>query len=373
MKVLHFIDNGRMGGAQTLLSNILPLLPSFGIENRVVVLGEDRWLAARLEANRVPVEVLNLPRWKMNVMPDLAKVIRSFHPDVIHAHLFKSVMLATFLKARGTIQTPVVVHDHQGFYPQSWRFYYPFPVRWALEVIYQRMLAQVERVIVLTKEMKERYEQAYHDVHSDKIVLLPNAIIYHKRTTECLNFREKYGLPSDIPLVTMVGRFAKEKRWDLFVKLAYQCREEDIAFVGIGTGKLFSRIKKQINALRLKRVFLLGARQDVDCFLRQSTVCVQTSVRENFSLYVIEAMRWGCPVVAMYNGGTEHIIEHGRTGLLAPFGRVQEMCTLTKRLLSLPEERERLSLLAYQKVLAQYTIQAVLPQWVAFYQNLSPP
>ena len=122
--------------------------------------------------------------------------------------------------------------------------------------------------------------------------------------------------------------------------------------------------------MKLENVFLLGTRQDVDCFLRQSTICVLTSVREGFGLYVIEAMRWKCPVIAMYNGGTEHIIKHGRTGFLVPFGQVQQMCTLIKHLLSSPEERERIARLAQQEVLQKYTIEAVLPQWINLYQNL---
>ena len=70
------------------------------------------------------------------------------------------------------------------------------------------------------------------------------------------------------------------------------------------------------------RLRLLGYRRDVPALLARFDVLLHTAHAESFGLAILEAMAHGCPVVASAGGGVPELVEHGRTGWLAPPGDV---------------------------------------------------
>lgn len=70
------------------------------------------------------------------------------------------------------------------------------------------------------------------------------------------------------------------------------------------------------------RLHLLGYRRDVPALLGGFDVLLHTAHAESFGLAILEAMAHGCPVVASAGGGVGELVEHRRTGWLAPPGDV---------------------------------------------------
>lgn len=70
------------------------------------------------------------------------------------------------------------------------------------------------------------------------------------------------------------------------------------------------------------RLSLLGHRHDVPALLARADLLLHTAHAESFGLAVLEAMAHRCPVVAAAGGGIPELVEHGRTGWLAPPGDV---------------------------------------------------
>jgi glycosyltransferase involved in cell wall biosynthesis len=70
---------------------------------------------------------------------------------------------------------------------------------------------------------------------------------------------------------------------------------------------------------------------------RASDLLVHSAFEETFGNVVTEALACGLPVVAASGGGVVELIEHGRTGLLAPRGHEVRLADAIAQLLDAPE------------------------------------
>ncbi len=367
MKILMVIDNGRIGGAQKLLLSLLPPLQAKGFQFLVVILGQGQWLANALEEAQIPIKVLGLSRWDPRAVWYLWKEVRAFRPDVIHAHLLKSILASTFLPPT---KTAIVIHDHQGFYPSNLKIYFPAPVVALLTAVYRLLLLRIAKIVVLTEGMKTAYQRAYGAWVTKKIAIIPNALQQSQSIENCPNVRSLLHLPSNTPIVLMVGRFSEEKRWDRFLATAQKCQLRGVAFVGVGGGPLLRKIHGLKKQEHLQNIFFTDYRDDVHCFLQQADVCVLTSERETFSLFTLEAMLHRCPIIAMRNGGTEYLVDNGETGFIVPPGDIEALCERLRFLLQNKNARRKIGEQAYAKAVRTWALPKIITQWEKLYSSL---
>jgi glycosyltransferase involved in cell wall biosynthesis len=74
------------------------------------------------------------------------------------------------------------------------------------------------------------------------------------------------------------------------------------------------------------------------------------SFHEPFGLVFLEAMAMKRPVVALDNGGTPEVVEHGQTGLLSPARDVNALASNILTLLRDPALRARMGELGRRRV-----------------------
>lgn len=104
-----------------------------------------------------------------------------------------------------------------------------------------------------------------------------------------------------------------------------------------------------------ERVHLLGFRRDVPELLGRFDVLLHTAHAESFGLAILEAMAHGCPVVASAGGGVPELIEHRRTGWLAPPGDVPALADGVATLRADPELAGALASAARARVARDFT------------------
>ncbi len=134
--------------------------------------------------------------------------------------------------------------------------------------------------------------------------------------------RASLGSSADARIVLCVARFAERKHVEDVVS-AFSMISQDLPnarLVLVGEGERESKLRAQVAQLGLaERVVFTGHRNDVADVLAASDVLCLASRREGIPRAVMEAMAAGCPVVATDVVGTKTLLEHRRTGLLAPF------------------------------------------------------
>jgi glycosyltransferase involved in cell wall biosynthesis len=118
------------------------------------------------------------------------------------------------------------------------------------------------------------------------------------------------------------------------------------------------------------RVTFLGPRDDVPDLLRASDAFVLASSLEGLPLTVLEAQACGIPVVAYPTAGIPEIVEHGRTGLLARAGDIDDLAAQLAAVARDPELRMTIGRRARERVLAESTLEVQADRQVRVLRTL---
>jgi 1,2-diacylglycerol 3-alpha-glucosyltransferase len=129
------------------------------------------------------------------------------------------------------------------------------------------------------------------------------------------------GLPTDGRILLFLARMTPEKRPLAMVDIFEKLHRKDSRYhlVAIGTGELAEAfgerlIKKHLAEAStcLKKV----PNTDIWQYFGAADVMVNLNTEEIFGMAILEAMYYGCPVVARHAPGPDYIIEDGVDGLL---------------------------------------------------------
>jgi glycosyltransferase involved in cell wall biosynthesis len=371
-RILQVIDNTDPGGAQTQLAAILEGLRD-QYDLSVAVLGRSGRAEDTFRSLGIRVRALQTgsSRWSVGAFQPLLELIRREKPDLVHAHLFKSMVL-TALSAR-LAGVPCLLHDHSGLDTDNLRFYFPNIVSRSLYAwVYRWAVHSSTAVLVLTPQIQDAYLKDFQQP-VEKITVLPNAIDYKRIqavTAGETSLREELDLPADTWLIVMVGRMAAEKDWPTFIKIASQFQDQpQLAFIGVGSGSLEGQLRKSVWEKGLQNVHFLGDTQDVPSILHQADIFMLTSQREAFGIVLLEAMAAGLPVIATRTSGPSSIIQSEVNGLLVEPGDVDGFVASIQRVLADPELAARLVRNGNQS-LPQYEVKVICQQLSDLYNKV---
>jgi glycosyltransferase involved in cell wall biosynthesis len=169
--------------------------------------------------------------------------------------------------------------------------------------------------------------------------------------------RRELGLPSDGPLVGMVGRLQRWKGMHVFVDAMERVLEERPDALGVIVGgrhdlepDYADYLEGEIHRRGLeKQLLLVGFQTNVPRWLQAMDVFVHASDREPFGMVIVEAMALGKPVVAGAEGGPREIVFSGKNGLLAPYGNDRKLAGHILRYLNDPEYARKIGLKARER------------------------
>jgi len=106
------------------------------------------------------------------------------------------------------------------------------------------------------------------------------------------------------------------------------------------------------------RVTFLGrlSESDLAAAYQQCDVFVMPSAREGFGIVFLEAMRFGKPCIGGNHGGTPDVIEHGRSGYLVKYGRVQHLAKIISHLVDDDKLRQKMGLVGKMLVERRFSV-----------------
>ncbi len=164
--------------------------------------------------------------------------------------------------------------------------------------------------------------------------------------------RAELGLPLDAKVITCVSRlFHWKGHRELLRALALVRRElPEVRLLLVGAEDAVAggpRYQEELEALAAQlelsaQVQFTGRRGDVARLMAAGDVFCLPSFEEPFGLVFAEAMAMRRPVVALDNGGTPEVVDHGRTGLLVAPGDIEALAGSLLRLLRDPALRAQM-------------------------------
>jgi glycosyltransferase involved in cell wall biosynthesis len=191
----------------------------------------------------------------------------------------------------------VLLWDHEGFDGRGFKD----------KLICHTACVFFDRIITITKRSLNDYIK-FFNVKKEKIKCIYN--FYDK------NFENNFDY--DSKKIISAARFVPEKGFDLAVRTAIKVfsKHVDWQWHIFGNGPEFNNIEDKISEFELeKNVILRGCCSDV--FNTKYAVFVLNSLREGFSLALLEAKMHGIPSVAFdCIAGPNEIIQEGVNGFL---------------------------------------------------------
>lgn len=179
---------------------------------------------------------------------------------------------------------------------------------------------------------------------------------------EQVDFRARFGLPRDRPVIFFSGRMERRKGIELCQEIAGSIlRRHDVALVLAGQD-LFNFVAETllpaVTAQPLKgSIHYLGKldQATIRSGLRQSDIFLLPSRWENCPYSCLEAMAAGRAIVSSDQGGMPELIQDGQNGLLARNGDAASYVAALDRLIEDPALRERLGAAARRSVERSHT------------------
>ena len=283
--------------------------------------------------------------------------------DVVHAHGHQAAVVAAVAVARARPRPRLVVSLHNDLPPGTRR-----PARglvgWALRRADLVTGASADLVDLAGALGARRVEAA--DVPSPRTasLLVAEALGDDERA----GLLASAGIPVDRPVVLTVSRIAPQKQLATLVEAA-AASTEPATWVVVGDGDAGLRRELVAQAERTGApVHLVGARHDVDRWLRVADVFVLTSRWEARALVVQEAMAAALPVVVPRTGGLPGLV--GDAGVLVPVGDAAALARQVDRLLGDPASRNALGLAARVRAGHWATPEAEARRWAGRYTEL---
>lgn len=289
--------------------------------------------------------------------------------DVVHAHTWYADMGAFWIRMLHRIPLIVTLHSLEPLRP--WKAHQLGTGYEISSWIEKTAVEGADRVIAVSGQMREDILHHF-EVDPERVVVIHNGIDPDRfRRTDRRDALEKYGVR--MPYVLFVGRITDQK--GIFHLLeAADLMPEGVQVVlcasAPDTPEIEERLKQAVprhrNVLWIARMVPV---EEVVQLYSHAQVFVCPSVYEPFGLINLEAMACETAVVASAVGGIVEVVQDGKTGLLVPPARPDELASALKRLLRDPAEARAMGVAGRQRVEARFSWASVAERTQAVYQD----
>ncbi|RKP53841.1 glycosyltransferase family 1 protein [Cohnella endophytica] len=318
-RILHLSEYTK-GGIETHLNEVL----KYQSDNHDIYLLVSEFNSDRDSLRISPERLLmypykRKPSYFLKAMSSIRKTVKEIDPDIVHVHgTFAGLFLRTlFLFKR---KRPVVVYCSHG-----WSFLMD-TVPWK-----RRLYAWIEKAMSLRTDViihisQHEYEMAMrYGLSAKKSVVVYNGVSDAAVQADAIPFVVR----ADKINLLFVGRFDRQKGFDLLLEVFNEHRFEDVRLYLAGDSVLQQRdYAYPDNAVKLGWI----RNSDIDRYMSACDAVIVPSRWEGFGIVAIEALRNKKPVIASNRGALPEIVEHGVNGYVFDFDDKEELAGIVKSL-----------------------------------------
>jgi glycosyltransferase involved in cell wall biosynthesis len=358
MRIAHVSAAMQYGGAERVLVDLATGSARAGLEVAIVappgMLDRD-WDATGIDRLLIPVaerDPLDLARAARAVRGAL----RSWQPDVIHAHNVKATALALTGLRAARLRLPVLSTLH-GVAPRQ---------MWAAA----KILRFADAVAAVSEEVCQAAIAG--GLGADRIEVVPNGVdeIPPLSAAARIAYDREFALHGQV--VAAVGRLVPVKAHERFLEAAAIVLESrpETTFLIIGDGPEGPALRQTAAKLGISgAVRFAGARADARLLIDRADLLVFSSDREGHSIAALEALAAGTPVVSTDVAGMRQLLGSG-AGMIVVGAQPGELAAAIVELLD-DEPRSALMGQTGRRLIAeQLSVGVMLNRYAGLYARL---
>ncbi|MGI3783363.1 MAG: glycosyltransferase family 4 protein, partial [Janthinobacterium lividum] len=280
----------------------------------------------------------------------VTRLVARVRPDVVHAHMMTSAVLARAAVTGREI--PVVTTMHNSFDGHS-------------------DLMNLGTVVVAVSEAERDLLLARGYRPEDVVTVLNGPVGSPREALDDSGGEEVLQGPSLMTLSGLHPRKGVPDVVDAFARLHLDLPDWHLHIVGDGPDR--AEVEQQISRLGLDGfAHVRGSTLTPHGLLEQADIFVSASHAEPFGLSVAEARAAGCAVVATAVGGVPEVLDHGRAGILVPPGEPDALVDALRSVMVDPRSRREWQDRALRGS-DYFSVARMSAEYVALYERLTRP
>ena len=366
IRVLHLISSLAVGGAETMLCNVVLASEGAALRHMVVAMVPGGGLEDRLRAGGIPVETLGMRRGRPSPSGvwRFVRLLRRTRPHIVQTWMYHADLLGLLARPIAGARVAWNIRSGRDSGIRSW--------------IGRRgaALSRWPDAVVVNSEAGRRLhtEYGYRPRHWRRIGNGFDLDVFRPSPADRAAVRRELGLAADTPLVGLIARWDPLKGHRTFLAAAARLavRMPDVRFLLAGDGiSVGNRALADLIAPDLaRRLVLLGRRADIPRLTAALDVASCTSDDEAFPNVVGEAMACAVPCVVTDVGDAAAIVSD--PDLVVPPGQPDALADRWARLLAMtPAGRRAIGERGRARVERHYSLPAIADQYRALYTELA--
>lgn len=355
MRLLQVITSLRIGGAERLITELLPRFKEHGIETELALfdatptqfLYETEAAGIKIHKFGYGFKSIYNP---LNILK-LHKLISSNHYDIVHTHNSSCQIYTAIANSLNRHKTSLVTTEHNTTNRRrSWKWFHGID-RW--------MYNQYDSIVCCSNATRTNLTNA-------ELVLKPEQLttIYNGVT---LSSDKNGNFDSKGRNIVMVSAFRPQKDHITAIK-AMTHLPDDFNLYFAGEGVTMESVKDFVKENHLDdRIHFLGNVTDVQALYRSAHCAVLSTHYEGMPLSIIEAMASGTPIIASDVPGVTELVSDA--GILFPDSDEKALAEAIIRITDNPKERSKLISAGLNRA-SQYDIENTAKKYITLYNNL---
>jgi glycosyltransferase involved in cell wall biosynthesis len=354
IRVLEVLASLRRAGAERMAVSLACGLDSARFETEVVSLFDafPDGFESVLAASSIPTHHLGKHAGlDLRMIPRLARVLRSFRPDIVHTH---SYLLRYALPAHWAARGGTLVHTVHNLARQE--------VEWLGRMVHRVAFRCGVVPVAVAGEVARSFREVYGFAPAATI---PNGIdlAAFQHPEARLAWRRAHGFSEQDGLIVSVARLEPQKNplalIRAFTDALAGAPRWHLLLAGDGS------LGEAVRALAAPRVHFLGVCDDVPALLAAADVFALASNWEGNPMSVMEAMAAGLPVVATSVGGVPELVED----ILVPPGDTPALAASLASLAHDPARRRALAETSRRRA-ERFSLASMVGSYAALFERL---
>lgn len=348
IKLVHVISSLKIGGAESLLVDLIRLMPSHRYDHHVIYFHDG--------PNRTRLTHMGIPTYHVSggfCLYDpifwlrLYRLLKILQPDIIHGSLW-AANFAVRLIGKMILHIPTVCVLH-------WSLEQDGRIRNMLDY---GTLDWADRVVAIADGVASSLADAAWVSHKN-IQVIYNGIdsqYVHQLVTMQAVTRDSLGIAPEALVFGTVGRFIYQKNYHHLINVfanVYQ-HYPHIRLLLVGLGPLEQDLRKQVAQLGITSAVIFVIGQPAYGYYKLMDCFVLPSLQEGLSIALLEAMSCGIPCVTT---GVQHqVIHHNQNGILVLPHDAAELCRQLARMIVEEPLRKQLGKAGQARVIEAFQL-----------------
>lgn len=357
-KIMFVITGLGLGGAEKQLCSLADEFAQHNNSVMIIVLSGK--IVVTPEKSNIEIINLNMAKNFIGLLLavyKMSKIIKSFMPDVVHAHMFHANILARLTKLFSLKKYQLVCTAHSKNEGGTVRMFI-YRLTDFLCNITTNVSKEALSVFIEKKAFQEKKSLAiYNGIDTKK---------FKFNTMQRESLRNSLNISDNDLLILAIGRLTQAKDYPNLLK-ALKILPSKYRLVIIGEGEARPEIEKMIVQYQLEnRASLLGGIFDVVNYYSACDIYVSSSKWEGFGLVVAEAMSCQRLIVATDAGGVSEVV--GNPTFIVPVSDSEALAKKITEIMSYDEStKSQIMLRNRNHIVNTFSLDSVVEKWLKIY------